>query len=740
MNANAAARLPGLLIAALVAAWLPAGAAAQAVAAGNADELKRLIDRAHAQGAQVVVIQAPPPAEAGAAAPGDRIEDRAIEVRARLRAVLADAPAFPERLGAAILGYSDDLSMEWLAWALLSPFAFLAVGAAAARAFRRWGRGQFPGASAAAPTSRAEKLARLLLDGVMEALGVAIMATAALLLVVAFDRGEDHVRMTQFLIVAQVAGVGVLAAFFRSLFAPHAPACRLLHIPDADAKALYRDVVAVLSLVALAGGTALWIDLLSLDANAHLLSTIAAALASALALGGFAIRHRRAVAGAILGAADARPGRRAARLLARVWHVLAVAYLLAAWAVTTVRLVLDRPAALELVTAPVVVLFGAIGVYGAAMLAIEWAFRCRRGEGGPEPAAVEAPPGLPLRTYKGLAERAAGLVVTGLAIWSVLVVWGVDLTADGGVLRSLWEMLLVGFLAWLAAAAVNVAVDRRIAAEGGFAVAERGDEGGAGGASRLATLLPLLRNFVLVAIAAIFAMIALSELGVDIAPLFAGAGVVGLAVGFGAQTLIRDVFSGAFFLVDDAFRVGEYIDIGTVKGTVEKISIRSMQLRHHKGPLHTVPFGGIAHLTNFSRDWVIMKLPLRLTYDTDVEKVRKLIKTLGQELLDHPVIGGAFLDPLKSQGVYQMEDSAMIVRVKFMTRPGEQFVVRKLVYQRIREMFEREGIKFAHREVTVRVTGDPEGQPVSEGAREAAAGAARAVIDPDRPAPAADGR
>ena len=141
-------------------------------------------------------------------------------------------------------------------------------------------------------------------------------------------------------------------------------------------------------------------------------------------------------------------------------------------------------------------------------------------------------------------------------------------------------------------------------------------------------------------------------------------GVVGLAVGFGSQALIHDIFSGAFFLVDDAFRLGEYIGVGAVKGTVEKISIRSMQLRHHKGPLHTIPFGEITHLTNFSRDWVVMKLPLRVTYDTDVEKVCKLIKKLGQELLEHPEVGGSFLEPLKSQGVYQMEDSAMIIPVR----------------------------------------------------------------------------
>jgi small-conductance mechanosensitive channel len=129
-------------------------------------------------------------------------------------------------------------------------------------------------------------------------------------------------------------------------------------------------------------------------------------------------------------------------------------------------------------------------------------------------------------------------------------------------------------------------------------------------------------------------MVVLSELGVNIAPLFAGAGVVGLAVGFGAQTLIRDIFSGAFYLIDDAFRKGEYIDIGSAKGVVEKISIRSMQLRHHRGALTTVPFGEIQQVENFSRDWAVMKLAFRVTYDTDVDKMRKIIKKFGKELLE----------------------------------------------------------------------------------------------------------
>jgi small-conductance mechanosensitive channel len=220
------------------------------------------------------------------------------------------------------------------------------------------------------------------------------------------------------------------------------------------------------------------------------------------------------------------------------------------------------------------------------------------------------------------------------------------------------------------------------------------------------------------------------QLGINVSPLFAGAGVVGLAVGFGAQTLVRDIFSGAFFLFDDAFRKGEYIDIGLVKGTVEKISVRSFQLRHHLGALHTIPFGEIQFLTNYSRDWVIMKLKLRLTYDTDVEKVRKLVKKLGQELLEDPVIGSNFIQPLKSQGVIEMQDSAMIIRVKFMTKPGDQWLVRKRVYEEIRALFEREDIRFAHREVTVRLADEPK-EPLTESQKEAVLAAAEASIDED---------
>ena len=334
-----------------------------------------------------------------------------------------------------------------------------------------------------------------------------------------------------------------------------------------------------------------------------------------------------------------------------------------------------------------------------------------------------------------------GRTVTAVALVIILArVWGLDLrdVASQGVgaqlAGALVEVFLIGIVTYGFWELLEIMANRQIAIErAALGLDDESEEqlegeGGQGG-TRLGTVMPLVRRTGQVLIAALALLAVLGQVGVNVTPLLAGAGIIGVAIGFGAQALVKDIISGVFFLIDDAFRRGEYIDIGTVKGTDEKISIRSMQLRHHNGPLNTVPFGEIRHLTNFSRDWVMMKLPLRVTYDTDVEKLRKLIKRLGQDLLKDPELGPMFLQPLKSQGVIQMEDSAMIIRVKFMTRPGDQCGVRNKVFARVRELFERENIKFAHREVTVRIADHEAGKPLGEAEKEAAAAAARSVVE-----------
>jgi small-conductance mechanosensitive channel len=302
---------------------------------------------------------------------------------------------------------------------------------------------------------------------------------------------------------------------------------------------------------------------------------------------------------------------------------------------------------------------------------------------------------------------AGGLIV-------ILSVWGLDpatLAAGGATGRGLQtfiNVLLTAVIGWAIWDFLSTIIDVRVAAENPQSEdgEESGDAEGGLGASRTATLLPLLRSTALVVIGVVCLFTALSSLGVNVGPLVAGAGVIGLAIGFGAQTLVKDVVSGVFFLIDDAFRRGEYVDLGSVKGTVERISVRSLQLRHHLGAVHTIPFGDIAALTNYSRDWVIMKLPLRLTFDTDPQQVKKIVKRIGAEFMEDELVGDGLLEPPKSQGVIQMEDSAMILRVKFKAVPGKQFVIRRELLHRIRAAFEEAGIRFANREVTVRVNED----------------------------------
>jgi small-conductance mechanosensitive channel len=269
-------------------------------------------------------------------------------------------------------------------------------------------------------------------------------------------------------------------------------------------------------------------------------------------------------------------------------------------------------------------------------------------------------------------------------------------------------IVAVGYLVW---ELVALWVNRKLAAEQtalGFDLNDEepgGGEGGGAGGSRLSTVLPLAHSIAKAAIAAIFGLIALGSFGIDTTPLLAGAGILGLAIGFGAQKLVGDIVSGMFFLIDDAFRTGEYVEVEGTMGTVEKISIRSMQLRHHRGLVHTIPFGEIPKLTNFSRDWVIMKLMFTVPFDTDPNKVKKIFKKIGNDMMAEEAWKDDFLQPFKSQGVFGFDDVGMVMRGKFMAKPGKQFMARKEIYNRVKAAFDAAGIDFARREVRVAIPG-----------------------------------
>src|SRR6516165_5882868 len=286
------------------------------------------------------------------------------------------------------------------------------------------------------------------------------------------------------------------------------------------------------------------------------------------------------------------------------------------------------------------------------------------------------------------------------------VTWGLDLvdpepgTIERLFVRPALEAAATVVAAWILWTVLSAVIDEKMPPP-----AAPGDEDEIpGSASRLDTLLPLLRNTLLIALAVVSVIAALATLGLDIGPLLAGLGVVGIAVGFGAQTLVRDVISGIFFLMEDAFRVGEYIDTGRLRGTVEGMSLRSVRLRHQNGQVHTIPFGQVLSVTNYSRDWSVVKFNLHLEPSADIETVRKTIKRVGEELLDDPEIVAEFMQPLKMQGVVDVLQSDLVVRCRFTATPTRPTYLQRQALRRLIDAFTAGEIRFAAPNVTVQLT------------------------------------
>ncbi len=248
-------------------------------------------------------------------------------------------------------------------------------------------------------------------------------------------------------------------------------------------------------------------------------------------------------------------------------------------------------------------------------------------------------------------------------------------------------------------------------------------------ASRLRTLMPLLRVVAGVTIAVVGTLLVLSELGINITPLIAGASVLGLAVSFGSQSLVRDVVSGVFFLAEDSFRIGEYLDCSKVKGTVEGFSVRSLRLRHQNGQLHIVPFGQVGHITNFSRDWTAVKFSLAFAHGTDIELVRKTVKKMGLDMMEEAQFKSVLLQPLKMQGVVDIKDSTVILRFKYMAKPNNPGVVQRVAVRRMYDKFPALGIQFAQGTTTFQMpTGGFAPAPAPASAPTPAPAAAEAAV------------
>ncbi len=529
-------------------------------------------------------------------------------------------------------------------------------------------------------------------------IGAFCLAIIALYLVLSPTEPRAPLVLEALLIAT--AGTLLAAKVSRTILAPMAPALRLVPLSDAGARRLHRIVVLVFGALLALNFVVTLLAILGLPRDAQ--------VATGMLLGGvfcgylivIVWANRAPVAAALTRTFGG--GAQAAHI-AGLWPVAGTAYVVGLWLVAMDAKIRgnDNVTPQAMASLAIVVLVPVLAHFAGRLLQRFFAeapkpVSAGAGDGEGEPVQSQ-PPSQPVN-----------LTALMRGVWTILVIvaagltarlWGFDPTVQTGfgaaTARVLFQgsfIVLASYIGWQL---FRTAVDRKLA--------EATRDDATTQAKRTATLLPLLRKFILVVLLVMITLIVLSSLGIEIGPLLAGAGVVGLAIGLGAQSLVTDIVAGVFFLIDDAFSVGDYIEVGDLRGTVESISIRSLKLRHHRGAVHTLPFGQMNSLTNYSRDWVIMKLEFRVPHDTDIALVKKVVKRIGADMAADTVYGGDFLEPLKSQGVRRIEDSALILGVKFMATPGTQFVIRKEAYQRIRDAFEANGIEFANRGVTVRV-------------------------------------
>jgi small-conductance mechanosensitive channel len=288
-----------------------------------------------------------------------------------------------------------------------------------------------------------------------------------------------------------------------------------------------------------------------------------------------------------------------------------------------------------------------------------------------------------------------GVLVVLLAMLGIL--WTAPLAAGFGVdlrlvNRDAFGIALIALAAAYLWNVVGTVTSRALRAEMTEGAGD-GSDIAATPRSRLGTLVPLLSTVGKSSILVLAILSMLVSIGVNVWPLITGLSVFGLAIGFGSQTLVKDIVSGLFFLIDDAFRMGEYIESSGAKGTVEKISVRSVSLRNSRGALATLPYGQIGKILNFSRDWVVEKMTFRVAFDTDVEKVRKIFRKIGEQIAADPELAGDLLEPFKSQGIADVEDGTLVIRAKFKAKAGKQTMIRRAALIAVHKAFLENGIK-----------------------------------------------
>jgi small-conductance mechanosensitive channel len=529
----------------------------------------------------------------------------------------------------------------------------------------------------------------------LETLPIVAFGAVALLVVAQYAIWPSNRLIMEAVITAYMAARAVMV-LGRVFFAPGLPRFRL--VPCDDETAAYATVwIRRLALTTAAFYAAAELVLL-FGLPFGIFETVwrLGLLLISLMLGLIVLQNRAAVAGLL----DAPPlaegdvpdrSRRFLRelrnRLAQLWHVIVILWLLAAWTTWALDIAggFERLAAGSIAT--FVVVIAAKLLDEALRRTLARSFRIKRD-------MAERFPGLEARANSylpALQGVVSALILVGGAV-ALLEVWGLNSLAwfergrwGGRMLSAIGTIgitLVVAVLIWEGS---NVAMQRQLAALPAGASAAR--------AARTRTLLPMLRTALGVVLVIVVGLTTASELGINVAPLLAGAGVVGLAIGFGSQTLVRDVITGVFLLLEDAVAVGDVITVGGLTGTVEQLSIRSIKLRAVDGSVHIVPFSAVTTVTNMTRDFAYAVVDLALDYDANTDDAVMMLRQLGEELREDEAWAPQLLAPLEVMGVERLSESGVILRARIMTPPARRWAVARELNRRMKQRAEAVGIQ-----------------------------------------------
>jgi small conductance mechanosensitive channel len=225
--------------------------------------------------------------------------------------------------------------------------------------------------------------------------------------------------------------------------------------------------------------------------------------------------------------------------------------------------------------------------------------------------------------------------------------------------------------------------------------------------ARVATLTSVVRTLALVGLWSVVTVVCLSQLGFDVRPILAGAGIVGLAVGFGAQYLVRDVISGFFLVMEDQVRVGDVAVVNGTGGLVESVTFRTIVLRDLAGTVHTFPNGTVTTLANMTRGWSGYVVDVEVGYGEDTDRVVAVMRRVAEELRQDPALGPSILEPIEIFGVDAFKDSTVLIKARLKTQPIQQWTVGREYRRRLLLAFGAEGIEIPSRIVQVGDAGKP---------------------------------